>query len=75
VTSGRSFPLAVRQELFDLICGGVPLRTAAEDLGVSSTAATNWWQQAGGMTLTWGLVQPGWLCLVIGNGPAAGAVG
>jgi transposase, IS30 family len=54
VTSGRAFPLAVRHELFDRICGGVPLRTAAGDLGVSSTAATNWWQQAGGMTLTWG---------------------
>src|SRR5829696_133145 len=54
VTSGRAFPLALRHELFDRICGGVPLRTAAEDLGVSSTAATDWWQQAGGMTLTWG---------------------
>jgi transposase, IS30 family len=54
VTSGRAFSLTVRHELFDRICGGVPLRTAARELGVSKTAATSWWQQAGGMTLTWG---------------------
>jgi transposase, IS30 family len=46
--------LTVRHELFDWICGGVPLRAAARELGVSKTAATSWWQQAGGMALTWG---------------------
>jgi IS30 family transposase len=54
VTSGRAFPLAVRRGLFDRICGGVSLRTAARDLGVSKTIATLWWQQAGGMILTQG---------------------
>jgi IS30 family transposase len=52
VTSGRAFGVAVRHELFDRICGGVPLRTAARDLGVSRTQATWWWREAGGMALT-----------------------
>jgi IS30 family transposase len=59
VTSGRAFPLAVRHGLFDRICGGVPLRTAARDLGVSKTIATSWWQQAGGMRLTQGRTASG----------------
>ena len=59
MTSGRAFAVAVRHELFDRICGGVPLRTAAHDLGVSRTAATSWWREAGGMTLTWGRPAPG----------------
>ena len=54
VTSGRRFPLAVRHGLFDRICGGVSLSAAAQDLGVSRTIATSWWQQAGGMRLTSG---------------------
>ena len=54
VTSGSAFPLAVRRELFGRLCNGVPLITAVRDLGVSRTAATSWWRQAGGMRLTWG---------------------
>jgi hypothetical protein len=59
VTSGRRFSVLVRHELFDRICGGLPLRTAAQDLGVSKTIATSWWQQAGGMRLTWGSAAAG----------------
>jgi transposase, IS30 family len=59
VTSGRAFGVAVRHRLFDRICGGVPLRTAARDLGVSRTAATSWWREAGGMTLTRGCAVSG----------------
>jgi transposase, IS30 family len=64
VTSGSAFPLAVHHELFDRICGGVPLSAAARDLGVSRTAATSWWREAGGMRLTsgtaaFGLAAPG----------------
>jgi transposase, IS30 family len=54
VTSGSAFPLAVRRELFDRICGGVTLSRAAWDLGVSRTAAVSWWGDAGGMRLTSG---------------------
>jgi hypothetical protein len=59
VTSGRAFGVAVRHGLFDRICGGVPLRTAARDLGVSRTAATSWSREAGGMTLTRGCAVSG----------------
>jgi transposase, IS30 family len=59
VTSGRAFAVAVRHELFDRVCDGVPLRTAAHDLGVSRTQATCWWREAGGMTLTRGCAASG----------------
>jgi transposase, IS30 family len=59
VTSGRGFGVAVRHGLFDRICGGVPLSTAARDLGVSRTAATSWWREAGGMKLTRGCTGSG----------------
>ena len=59
--SGFPFSVALRHELFDRICGGVPLMTAAREMGVSRRAATHWWQQAGGMRLGWhsGLAAPG----------------
>ena len=41
----------MRRRLFDQVCQGVPLRRAAQGMGVSSTAATSWWRQAGAMKL------------------------
>ena len=62
--SGFPFSGSVRRELFDRVCGGVALRQAALDLGVSRMAATNWWRDAGAMKLRTGrggggLVNPG----------------
>jgi IS30 family transposase len=41
----------MRRRLFDHVCQGVSLRRAAQGMGVSSTAATTWWRQAGAMRL------------------------
>jgi IS30 family transposase len=53
--------------LFDRVCLGEPLERVAKVMGVSTTAASNWWRQAGAMSLhrgqnaegTHGLVEPG----------------
>ena len=58
---------STRRELFDRVCRGVPLDRAARDMGVSTTAATLWWRDAGAMKLlrgqnahgTHGLAEPG----------------
>jgi IS30 family transposase len=52
--NGYPHSRATRRGLFDQVCQGVPLRRAAQDLGVSRRAATNWWRQAGAMKLVWG---------------------
>jgi transposase, IS30 family len=49
--SGYPHSLAVRRELFDRVCLGVPLVRAAEDMGVSTTRAGVWWRDAGAMKL------------------------
>jgi transposase, IS30 family len=65
--SGYPYPKATRRQLFDRICRGEPLERAAREMGVSTSAATMWWRQAGAMPLhrgqntegTHGLVTPG----------------
>lgn len=52
--SGFPHPLTTRRELFDRICQGTPLRTAAREMGVSTTAAGLWWRDAGAMRLLTG---------------------
>lgn len=49
--SGYPHLLAVRRELFDRVCRGVPLFRAAQDMGVSTTRASVWWRDAGAMKL------------------------
>ena len=49
--SGYPHSLAVRRELFDRVCLGVPLFRAAQDMGVSTTSASLWWRDAGAMKL------------------------
>lgn len=49
--SGYPHSLAVRRELFDRVCLGVPLFRAARDMGVSTTRAWVWWRDAGAMQL------------------------
>lgn len=44
---GYPHPRSVRRELFDQVCKGSPLFGAARDMGVSTTAACNWWVNAG----------------------------
>jgi IS30 family transposase len=65
--SGYPHSKATRRELFDRVCRGQALEVAAQELGVSTTAATTWWRQAGAMPLhrgqnarsTHGLISPG----------------
>lgn len=65
--SGYPHSRATRRELFDRVCRGDPLERAAQEMGVSTTAASTWWRQAGAMPLhrgqnaegTHGLVTPG----------------
>ena len=49
--SGFPHPLATRRALFDRVCRGEPLFTAAQDVGVSTTVAGIWWRHAGAMKL------------------------
>jgi len=49
--SGFPHAPAVRRELFDRVCRGVPLFRAAQDIGVSTTRASVWWREAGAMKL------------------------
>jgi len=73
--SGYPHPKAVRRELFDRVCLGAPLFSAAQELGVSTTAARIWWYQAGHMKLVAGgrgdakgLATPGNMALPGGKG-------
>lgn len=52
--SGYPHPLATRRELFDRVCQGSALISAAREMGVSTTAAGLWWRQAGAMKLLQG---------------------
>jgi len=49
--SGYPHPQATRRALFDRVCRGAPLFAAAQDMGVSTTAASTWWRNAGAMKL------------------------
>ena len=63
--SGFPHPRSTRRELFDRVCQGAPLFVAAQQMGVSTTAATRWWRDAGAMKLVYGgkgdrgLIEPG----------------
>ena len=48
------YGVEVRWRLFDLVCSGTPVERAARELGVSKTAAHEWWYHAGGMKLVEG---------------------
>lgn len=52
--SGYPHSRAVRWRLFDQVCLGVPLWWAAQHMGVSTTAASIWWRDAGAMKLVRG---------------------
>ena len=43
----RHVPYEVREEFFDLVCSGMPLRVAAGAAGVSTTASKLWWKASG----------------------------
>ena len=49
--SGYPHSRTTRRELFDRVCRGQALEVAAREMGVSTTAATAWWRQAGAMPL------------------------
>jgi len=70
--SGYPHPRAVRWRLFDQVCLGVPVWRAAQDMGVSTTAASMWWHNAGAMKLVGGrgggLADPGNMSLPGGQG-------
>ena len=70
--SGYPHSRAVRWRLFDQVCRGVPLWRAAQDMGVSTTAASIWWRNAGAMKLIGGqgggVADPGDLSLPGGPG-------
>lgn len=72
--SGYPHSPAVRRELFDRVCRGVPLFVAAQGVGVSTTSAWLWWRDAGAMKLhiggrgQRGLLEPGNMSLPGGPG-------
>src|SRR5947209_6918155 len=70
--SGYPHSRAVRWRLFEQVCRGVPLWRAAQDMGVSTTAAFIWWRHAGAMKLVGGrgggLADPGNMSLPGGQG-------
>jgi IS30 family transposase len=43
----RHVPYEVREEIFDLVCSGMPLEVASAVVGVSATSATAWWRASG----------------------------
>ncbi|MDP2774868.1 MAG: hypothetical protein Q8O61_15050, partial [Nocardioides sp.] len=46
----KVFAYEVREEFFELVCGGFSLHRAGELLGVSREAATTWWRSSGLVT-------------------------
>ena len=52
--SGFPHPRSTRRALFERVCQGTPLRTAAQEMGVSTTSAWLWWHDAGAMKLLTG---------------------
>jgi IS30 family transposase len=47
----KRFAYEVRDELFELVCGGVPITRAAALVGVSPDAASAWWRSSGVVNL------------------------
>ncbi len=72
--SGYPHPRSTRRELFDRVCQGEPLIPTARQMGVSTTAASMWWREAGAMTIQIGgrgqrgLLEPGNKMLPGGRG-------
>lgn len=52
--SGFPHSRAVRRELLDRVCMGMPVWWAAKEMGVSTTRASIWWRDAGAMRLVKG---------------------
>jgi IS30 family transposase len=46
----KVFAYEVREEFFELVCGGFSLQRAGDLLGVSREAATRWWRSSGLVT-------------------------
>lgn len=62
--TGYPHSRSTRRELFDRVCQGASLFRATQAMGVSMTAAKNWWRDAGSMELikgsgAHGLADPG----------------
>jgi transposase, IS30 family len=51
---GRRIEFELREEFFELICSGMPLKAAAALLGVARATATMWWQASGLMGMQHG---------------------
>ncbi|KAA0098323.1 IS30 family transposase [Mycolicibacterium sp. P1-5] len=72
--SGYPHPRSTRRELFDRVCQGQALIPTARQMGVSTTAASMWWREAGAMTIQiggrgrHGLLDPGNTALPGGRG-------
>jgi IS30 family transposase len=49
--TNRSIPYETREELFELVVGGVPVSVAAAAVGVSREAGAAWWRKSGLMDL------------------------
>ena len=49
--TNRSIPYETREELFELVVGGVPVSVAASAVGVSREAGAAWWRKSGLMDL------------------------
>lgn len=52
--SGYPHSKEIRRELFDRVCQGAALKSAAREMGVSTTSAWLWWRDAGSMKLLQG---------------------
>ncbi len=64
----RLFSYEVQNELFELVCGGVPITRAARVVGVSWDTASKWWRSSGLVNL---LPQLGATGGLPGTAPAA----
>jgi transposase, IS30 family len=54
VVDGRYAPREVRERLVELVAAGASMSGACRQVGVSREAGARWWQQAGGMNLSFG---------------------
>lgn len=69
--SGYLHPRSTRRELFDRVCQGAPLIATAREMGVSTTSAWLWWQDAGAVKLIeGGRGERGVVCLGDPDGPS-----
>ncbi|HEX2301561.1 MAG TPA: IS30 family transposase [Pseudonocardiaceae bacterium] len=64
----KVFSREVREEFFELLCGGMSVQAAAGVVGVSSTTGTTWWRASGLVGLS---IQAGRKGGLPGSGPGA----